>query len=178
MCSRGHYSFLTFGGHFKQCLNLGPVQNDVRSILDCLMLVLHPPIFFGLPSVNFSASFFFCISVQISFSFFSLSNLVLLLSSCLPISFLLYYTHVRLFFPLYLCWPFDICVFLCFFPHLKLLVCFPASTSYLLLCPSHCPYIYHCHAVGINMLAYFFQPYSGPAQEDKVTAVQFQFLFI
>jgi hypothetical protein len=27
------------------------------------------------------------------------------------------------------------------------------------------------------MSAYFFQPDSGPAQEDKVTVVQFQFLF-
>jgi hypothetical protein len=78
------------------------------------MPVLYRPTVFGLPSVNFSASFSFCISVQISkfffFFFLSLSHSVLLLSSCLPISFLLYDTYLRLFFPLYLCWPFYMCV--------------------------------------------------------------------
>lgn len=143
------------------------------------MLVLYPPIFLVCHLSVFLPHFLsvFLYKFRNSFSFFSLSNSVLLLPSCLPISFLLYYTYLRLFFPLYLGWLFDICVFLRFFPHPKLLACFPASILYLLLCPSHCPYICHCHGVRINMSAYFFQPDSGSAQEVKVTAVQFQFLF-
>ena len=48
------------------------------------------------------------------------------------------------------------------FPILKLLLCFPASILYLLLCPSNCPYACHCDGVSINMSAYFSQPHSGP----------------
>jgi len=118
------------------------------------MLVLHPPIIFWFAIFQFFSFIFFLCFSQISkyfFLFFSFSNSVFLLSSCLSISVLLYYTYLRLFFPLYLCLPFDICVFLRFFPHLKLLVCFPASILYLLLRPSHCPYICHCHGVSINI---------------------------